>query len=147
MSGPLSFKVCLLDGDMIWRRHQDHLRQHQETTVTEPFGSSGEDPITETVPSLLPCRNPRRSCTKPIKGIRIIYYLIIIALSIKGGGDLANDLYNNARILLIVITPNHMHLDVIKLSFSFVRIAVVSAAVSHLKWDVYLCVFCNHCVI
>ena len=46
---------------------------------------------------------------------------------------------NNARTLLIVITPNHMHLDVIKLSFSFVRIAVVSAAVSHLKWDVPVC--------
>ena len=67
MSAPLSFKVCLLDGDMIWRKHQNHLRQHQEATVTEPFGSSGEDPITETVPSLLPRRNPRRNCTKPIK--------------------------------------------------------------------------------
>ena len=87
MSGPLSFKVCLLDGDMIWRRHQDHLRQHQEATDTEPFGPSGEDPKTETVPSR---RNPRRNCTKPIKGIRIIYYLIIITLSIKE--DIANDL-------------------------------------------------------
>ena len=36
MSGPLSFKVRLLDGDMIWKR-QDHLRHHQEATVTEPF--------------------------------------------------------------------------------------------------------------
>ena len=33
---------------------------------------------------------------------------------------------NNARTLSIVITSNHMHLDVIQLSFSFVRIAVVS---------------------
>ena len=33
---------------------------------------------------------------------------------------------NNARTLLIVITPNHMHLDVIQLGFSFVRIAAVS---------------------
>ena len=78
---------------MIWRRHQDHVRQHQEATVTEPFGSSGEDPITETVPSLLPHYNPRYNCIKSIKGIRIIYYLIIIAPSIKGGGgDVANDL-------------------------------------------------------
>ena len=42
---------------------------------------------------------------------------------------------NNACTLSIVITPNHMHLDVIQLSFSFVRIAVVS----HSKWG-FTCV-------
>ena len=31
---------------------------------------------------------------------------------------------NNAHTLLIVITLNYMHFDVIQLSFSFVRIAV-----------------------
>ena len=86
----MSFKVCLLDGDMIWRRHQDYLKQHQEATVTEPFGSSGEDPITETVPSLLPHYNPRHNC---IKSIKVSEVLIIIPSSIKGGGgDVANDL-------------------------------------------------------
>ena len=66
MSAPLSFKVCLLDGDMILRRHQDHLRQHPEAIVIEPFGSSGEDPIAETVPSLLPHYNPRYNCIKSL---------------------------------------------------------------------------------
>ena len=90
MSVPLSFKVCLLDGDMMWRRHQDHLRQHQEATVPEPIGSSGEDQITETVPSLLPHYNPRHNC---IKSIKVSEVLIIIAPSIKGGGgDVANNL-------------------------------------------------------
>ena len=92
MSGPLAFKVCLLDGDMIWRRHQNQLRQHQEALLLSHLDHlHGEELITETVPFLLPHRNPIRNCPKPIKGIRIIYHLIIIAPSIKGG-DVANDL-------------------------------------------------------
>ena len=52
---------------------------------------------------------------------------------------------NNARTLSIVITPNHMHLDVIQLSF--VRIAVVSCCCVSFKVGMYLCVFRNHCVV
>ena len=54
---------------------------------------------------------------------------------------------NNARTLSIVITSNHMHLDVIQLSFSFVRIAVVSCCCVSFKVGMYLCVFCNHFVV
>ena len=54
---------------------------------------------------------------------------------------------NNAHTLLIVITPNHMHLDIIQLSFSFVRIAVVSCCCVLFKVGMYLCVYCNYCVI
>ena len=45
---------------------------------------------------------------------------------------------NNARTLSIV---NHMHLDVIKLSFSFVTIAVVSCCCVSFEVGMYLCVF------
>ena len=32
-TGPLSFKVRLLDKSIVWRRHQDHLRHRQVTST------------------------------------------------------------------------------------------------------------------
>ena len=46
---------------------------------------------------------------------------------------------NNASTLLIVNTANHMHLDVIQLNFSFVRIAVVSCHCVLFEVGMYLC--------
>lgn len=91
-SGPLSFKVKLLEGGMIWRRHQDHLRQRSviDSEAKRAVNPSIGNPLLIEYPDLLipddsssieandtsltkgtkvvrpsPRRNPKRTRTQP----------------------------------------------------------------------------------
>ena len=85
--GPLSFKVKVLEGGMVWRRHQDQLRQRSvigseaacaiAQSVSIPYyydllipddstaSAANETEESGPVKHPLPCRNSKRKRTQP----------------------------------------------------------------------------------
>ena len=80
--GPLSFKVKVLEGDMVWRRHlrQCFVIDSQATRAIAPsvnithYDLMGPDDFIDSVSNETeenrlvkhpPCRNPKRKCAQP----------------------------------------------------------------------------------
>ena len=93
-TGPVSYLVCLVASQMIWRRHQDHVKRRycqSEGSMSVRLGQTALDPVLQLRRLQEALQVPTCQDSKAI--IQPVYVDLPIALYFKGGGNVVIDVH------------------------------------------------------